>query len=170
MLSSGMPIAFPPVITYTFCSWATMMQHTVLSLFLFRAIFSHGVLAWIFTTSVILEPSSSDFPCRGWDSWVHWDAFRDELVHCRRGGDSRYSRGVLGVCPKINLHGYPQGMCGLNGVSKTVFIIPRRCNKYRCLEVTFQEFPLPLGIFPPFTVWPRRWIFSWWWLIGEDEN
>ena len=30
---------------------------------------------------------------------------------------------VLGVCPKLNLHDYPQGMCGMNGVSETVFII-----------------------------------------------
>ena len=27
---------------------------------------------------------------------------------------------VLGVCPKLNLHGYPQGICGLNGVSEAI--------------------------------------------------
>ena len=54
-------------------------------------------------------------------------------------------------------------MCGLNGVFETVFIIhPLGCNRDRCLEVTVQEFPLPLGILPPFTVWSRHWIFAWW--------
>ena len=43
--------------------------------------FSHGVLAWIITTSAIPEPCSSDFPCQDWDSGVHWDAFGDDLVH-----------------------------------------------------------------------------------------
>ena len=31
--------------------------------------------------------------------------------------DSRYTRGV---CPKLNLHGYPQGICGMNGVSEAI--------------------------------------------------
>ena len=30
----------------------------------------------------------------------------------RRGGLQIYPR-VLGVCPKLNLHDYPQGICGL---------------------------------------------------------
>ena len=33
----------------------------------------------------------------------------------RRGGLQIYPR-VLGVCPKLNLHGYPQTICGINGV------------------------------------------------------
>ena len=37
----------------------------------------------------------------------------------RRGGLQIYPR-VLGVCPKLNLHGYPQGICGLNGVFEAV--------------------------------------------------
>ena len=28
-------------------------------------------------------------------------------------GDSRYTRGVLGVCPKVKFHCYPQGVCGM---------------------------------------------------------
>ena len=35
-----------------------------------------------------------------------------------RGGLQIYPR-VLGVCPKLNLHDYPQGICGMNGVSET---------------------------------------------------
>ena len=43
-----------------------------------------------------------------------------ELIKIRwRGGLQIYPR-VLGVCPKLNLHGYPQGICGLNGVSKVI--------------------------------------------------
>ena len=38
----------------------------------------------------------------------------------RRGGPQIYPR-VLGVCPKLNLHGYLQGICGLNGVSEAIF-------------------------------------------------
>ena len=77
------------VITYTFCSWATMMQHTDLSLFLFWAIL-HGVLAWILTTSVFPEPCSSDFPCKDCDSGVHWNAFSDDIVHCSRPVDQSW--------------------------------------------------------------------------------
>ena len=29
-------------------------------------------------------------------------------------------QGVLEICPKLNHHGYLQGICGLNGVSKAV--------------------------------------------------
>ena len=37
-----------------------------------------------------------------------------------RGGLQIYPR-VLGVCPKLNRHGYyPQGICGLNGVSEAI--------------------------------------------------
>ena len=39
---NGTNVIKAPVITYTFCSWATMMQHTNLSLILFRAIFNMG--------------------------------------------------------------------------------------------------------------------------------
>ena len=35
------------------------------------------------------------------------------------GGIQIYLR-VLRVCPKLNLHGYTQGICGMNGVSETV--------------------------------------------------
>ena len=45
---------------------------------------------------------------------------RCELIRIRqRGGLQIYPR-VLGVCPKLNLHGYPQGICGLNGVSGAI--------------------------------------------------
>ena len=36
-----------------------------------------------------------------------------------REGLQIYPR-VLGVCPKLNHHGYPQGICGLNGVHEAV--------------------------------------------------
>ena len=36
------------------------------------------------------------------------------------GVDSRYTQGVLEVCPKLNHHDYPQGICGLNGVFEAI--------------------------------------------------
>ena len=42
-----------------------------------------------------------------------------ELIKIRRG-DSRYTQGVLEVCPKLNHHNYPQGIRGLNGVFETI--------------------------------------------------
>ena len=41
---------------------------------------------------------------------------RCELIKIRRGGGLQIYPRVLGVCPKLNLHGYLQGICGLNGV------------------------------------------------------
>ena len=43
-----------------------------------------------------------------------------ELIKIRRAGGLQIYLRVLRVCPKLNLHGYLQGICGLNGVSKTV--------------------------------------------------
>ena len=63
------------------CSWATMMQHNKLISLFFRAIHSHGVLAWIITTLAISEPCSTMFPFQDWDSLVHWDDFNGDLVH-----------------------------------------------------------------------------------------
>ena len=73
-----------------------------------------------------------------------------ELIKIRRrGGLQIYSR-ILGVCPKINLHGYPQGICGLNGVSEAIVHNAPACViDIGASKVTFQEFPLPLGILPP---------------------
>ena len=43
-----------------------------------------------------------------------------ELIKIRRrGGLEIYSR-VLGVCPKLNHHDYPQGICGMNGVFEAI--------------------------------------------------
>ena len=36
-----------------------------------------------------------------------------------KGGLQIYPR-VLGVCPKLNLHDYTQGICGINGVSGAI--------------------------------------------------
>ena len=35
-----------------------------------------------------------------------------ELIKLGKGGLQIYQR-VLGVCPKLNLYGYPQGICGM---------------------------------------------------------
>ena len=44
-----------------------------------------------------------------------------ELIKIRQkgGGLQIYPR-VLGVCPKLNHHGYPQGIYGLNGVFEAI--------------------------------------------------
>ena len=73
-----------------------------------------------------------------------------EFIKIRqRGGLQIYSR-VLGVCPKLNLHGYPQGICGLNGVlDAIVHNAPTGVTDIGAPRSLFQEFPLPLGILPP---------------------
>ena len=43
-----------------------------------------------------------------------------ELIKIRRRGGLQIYPRVLGLCPKLNLHGYPQGICGLNGVSEAI--------------------------------------------------
>ena len=45
---------------------------------------------------------------------------RYELIKIRRRGGLHIYPRVLGVCPKLNLDGYPQGICGLNGVSGAI--------------------------------------------------
>ena len=45
---------------------------------------------------------------------------RYELIKIRRRGGLQIYPRVLVVCPKLNLHGYPQGTCGLNGVSRDI--------------------------------------------------
>ena len=43
-----------------------------------------------------------------------------ELIKIRRRGGLQIYPRVLGVCPKLNLHGYPLGICGMNGVSEAI--------------------------------------------------
>ena len=77
------------------CSQASMMEHTDLSLFLFRATFymgyQHGTLQLHFTS----EPCSSYFPCQDWDSGVYWDDFGDDLVHWSRAADQELVHTVI---------------------------------------------------------------------------
>ena len=75
-----------------------------------------------------------------------------ELIKIRRkggGGLQIYPR-VLGVCPKLNRHGYPQGLCGLNGVSKAiVHNTPAGVTEIGAPRSLFKSSPLLLGILPP---------------------
>ena len=52
----------------------------------------------------------------GVNVWCFKLNLRCELFKIRRRGGLQIYPRVLGVCPKLNLHGYPQGICGLNGV------------------------------------------------------
>ena len=81
---------------------------------------------------------------------------RYELIKIsRRGGLHIYLR-VLGVCPKINLHGYRKEYVGWMESLGLLFIMyPLGCDRDWHPEVTFQKFLLPLGILPP-----------WWFDLG----
>ena len=43
-----------------------------------------------------------------------------ELIKIRRRGGLQIYTRVLGVCPKLNLHGYPQGIRGMNRASEAI--------------------------------------------------
>ena len=94
---------------------------------------------------------------------------RCELIIIRwRGGLQIYQR-VLGVCPKLNLHGYPQGICGMNGVSRAiVHNTPIRVWQRSAPRGHFSEVPTSFGYFSTIMVWSRCWIFTWWFVnLGE---
>ena len=82
-------------------------------------------------------------------SWYVLSNVKYELIKIRRRGGLQIYPIVLGVYPKLNLYGYPQGICGLNGVSGAIVHNAPRYDKDRRSEVTFQKFLLPLGILSP---------------------
>ena len=43
-----------------------------------------------------------------------------EFIKIRRWGGLQIYPRVLGACPKLNFHGYSQGICGMNGVCDIV--------------------------------------------------
>ena len=66
---------------------------------------------------------------------------KNEWIKLGERGLQIYPSHTWSMSKNQNLHGYPQGMCGLNGFSEIVFIMhPLGCNRDRCLEVTIQEF------------------------------
>ena len=86
------------------------------------------------------------------------------------GGLQIYLR-VLGVCPKLNHHGYPEGICGLNGVSgDIVHNAPIRVWQRSVPRGHFLGVPASFGYFSIVMVWSRHWIFSWWFVNLERVN
>ena len=66
------------------------------------------------------------------------------------GVDSRYTRKYLEYVQNKTYTATRKEYVGWNGVSGAMFVMhPLGCDRDECPEVTFQEFPLPLGIFPP---------------------
>ena len=94
---------------------------------------------------------------------------RCELIKIRRRGGLQIYPRVLGVCPKLNLHSYPQGICGMNGVSgDIVHNAPIRVWQRSTLWGYFSEVPPSFGYFATVKVWSRCWIFTWWFVsLGE---
>ena len=94
---------------------------------------------------------------------------RCELIKIRRRGGLQIYPRVLGVCPKLKLHGYPQGICGLNGVSGAiVHNAPIRVWQRSVPQGHFSKVPASFGYFSTVMVWSKCWIFTCWFVnLGE---
>ena len=95
-----------------------------------------------------------------------WDA---SWLKLGEGVDSRYTREYLEYVQKLNLHGFPQGICGLNGVSGAIFHnAPVRVWQRSAPRGHFSEVPTSFGYFATVMVWSRCWIFTCWFVnLGE---
>ena len=84
------------------------------------------------------------------------------------GGLQIYPR-VLGVCPKLNRHGYLQGICGLNRVSGAILHnAPIRVWQRSVPRGHFLEVLTSFGYFATVMVRSRCWIFTCWFAnLGE---